>query len=99
MRGRDACGARDPFKFLKTIIAPLHLWLAGQFLDELLEDMHMMVDIVLRMLDGDRPLIVKARREEGAAISKEEPVGIRDIHVDILPGTVMTRPPLTGHGP
>jgi hypothetical protein len=50
--------------------------LPSQFLHKLLEDMCMMIDIILGVLDGDRPLIIKARREEDAAVCQEEPVRV-----------------------
>jgi hypothetical protein len=50
--------------------------LASQIRQEFTEDAHMLVDIGLAVLDRDRPLVVEARREEDAAISKEEPVRV-----------------------
>src|SRR5947209_11187485 len=72
--------------------------LSHQLPHELLEDMHMMIDIFLRMLDRDRPLVVETRREEDTAIGEVQPVGIRHIHVDLPPGTVVARPLVAEHG-
>src|SRR5579859_31088 len=72
--------------------------LAYQFPHKLLEDMHVMVDVLLCVLDGDGPLVVEARREEDAAIGEEEPVGIRNIHVDVEPGAIVASAFVAEHG-
>ena len=48
--------------------------------------MRMMIDIGLRVLDRDGPLVIEARREKDAAICQEEPVGVGETHVDLPPG-------------
>src|SRR6266566_3137035 len=75
-----------------------NLALSSQFSRELVKDMRMVINIFLCVLDGDCPLIIKARREEDSAICQEEPVGIRDIHVNFPPGAIITRTLKTEHG-
>lgn len=47
-----------------------------QFRYKLLEDMGMLIDIILRVLDGNRPLVIKSRREEDTTVCQEEPVRV-----------------------
>src|SRR2546421_11789422 len=58
----------------------------------------MVVNISLSMLNRNRPLIIKARREEDTPVRQEEPVGIRDTHIDIPPGAIVTRTLMAEHG-
>src|SRR5258706_351771 len=76
--------------------ASLHL-LSPQLRHELLEDVCMPIDIILGVLDGDRPLVIKSRREEDAAIRQEEPVRVRELHVDISPIPEVPCPLITEH--
>ena len=78
-------------------IAPLYL-LFPQLRHELLEDMRMLINIILRVLDGDRPLVIKPWREEDTAIRQEKPVGIREANINIPPGAVVSRTLVAEHG-
>src|ERR1700758_2307981 len=60
--------------------------------------MGMLIDIILRVLDRDRPLVIKSWREEDTAVCQEEPVCIREAHVDIPPCTIVTRTLIAEHG-
>src|ERR1051326_3526275 len=57
----------------------------------------MVIDITLSMLDRNRPLVIKARREKNTSISQEEPVGIRDTHINLPPGAVVARSLVAEH--
>src|SRR5712691_11680967 len=57
----------------------------------------MLVNIGLSMLDRNCPLVIKARREKDTAIRQEEPVGIRDAHINLPPGPVVARTLVTEH--
>src|SRR5260221_140804 len=58
----------------------------------------MVIDISLFVLNGDRPLIIEARREKDTTIRQEEPVGIGHCHVDFPPCAIVTCPFIAEHG-
>src|SRR5437588_8309833 len=59
--------------------------------------MQMVIDIGLGMLHGNRPLIIKAGREEDTAVRQEKPVGIGHVHIDLPPGAIVTRTLIAEH--
>src|SRR5260370_20926080 len=72
--------------------------LSHQFFDKLLKNVRVMIDIILSMLNRNRPLVVEARREKDAAVSQEQPVGIREAHIDIPPGAGIRGALVSEHG-
>src|SRR2546421_11719079 len=63
-----------------------------------MERMLLFVDIGLRVLNGNRPLVIKPWRKEDATICQEKPIRIGEMHINIPPGTIVTRALITEHG-